>query len=232
MSEAYQLFLITVFLSPIQFLRHNTRLTPSNRELRHANNILTNLPSQDFTGLLTFQDSTLATHRCDSEGIDANGKEGNACETKKPPAIDTDHCKPAPVESSNSSMERKCGVSPTLEAVRDYKHLLPAHDGLPISPKPEHSAFQFQVKKMKNFPVSAFSSGKSRDQSHSKFDILALSAIILVRPPAGGSEGKTEHDKLETDKEQGDCIAYKAWPGLTAFSNCTLGDNLNCDITN
>ncbi|KAL0346602.1 UNVERIFIED_CONTAM: hypothetical protein Scaly_1676200 [Sesamum calycinum] len=81
----------------------------------------------------------------DPEHIDANGKEGNACETKKPSAIDTDHCKPAPVESSNSSMERKSGVSPTLEAVRDYKHLLPAHDGLPISPKPEHSAFQFQL---------------------------------------------------------------------------------------
>ncbi|KAL0410648.1 UNVERIFIED_CONTAM: hypothetical protein Slati_3654500 [Sesamum latifolium] len=84
----------------------------------------------------------IAAVQKDSERID---KEGNACETKKPPVIDTDHCKPALVESSNSNMERKSGVSPTLEAVRDYKHLLPAHDGLPISPKAEHATFQFQL---------------------------------------------------------------------------------------
>ncbi|KAL2251183.1 UNVERIFIED_CONTAM: hypothetical protein Sindi_2240600 [Sesamum indicum] len=78
----------------------------------------------------------------DSERDDAKGKEGNACETNKRL---TDHCKPALVESSNSNMQRKSGVSPALEAVRDYKHLLPAHEGLPVSPKAEHSAFQFQV---------------------------------------------------------------------------------------
>ncbi|XP_011093598.1 protein ABIL4 [Sesamum indicum] len=95
---------------------------------------------------LRLQDSAFMTAVCsvhkDSERDDAKGKEGNACETNKRL---TDHCKPALVESSNSNMQRKSGVSPALGAVRDYKHLLPAHEGLPVSPKAEHSAFQFQL---------------------------------------------------------------------------------------